>query len=137
MEHYALGIMIQYEFALRAVDVRGQWLETDETEGGVIRNGKRRQDGLTWDRFDVGLTTMTKLISKTRKSLPAPYEFNLTAIPEIQSQLLNIRPNGRMGPVILAQRGGGFPYTSSGWSQSWTRLRKQEGLPNELWMMDL
>ncbi|NIZ63326.1 recombinase [Sedimentitalea sp. CY04] len=137
MEHYALGIMIQYEFALRAVDVRGQWLETDETEGGVIRNGKRWQDGLTWDMFDAGLTTMTKLISKTRKSLPEPYEFDLTAIPEIQSRLLRIRPDGRMGPVILAQRSGGFPYTSSGWSQAWARLRKQEGLPKELWMMDL
>lgn len=137
MEHYALGIMIQYEFALRAVDVRGHWLETDEAEGGVVRNGKRWQDGLTWDMFDADLTTMTKLISKTRKSLPEPYEFELTTVPEIQRRLLNIRPSGRLGPVIIAPRSGGFPYTSSGWSQAWARLRKQEGLPKELWMMDL
>jgi len=111
--------------------------KTDEAEGGVIRNGKRWQDGLTWDMFDAGLTTMTKLISKIRKSLPEPYVFNLTAIPEIQARLISIRPNGRMGPVILARRSGGFPTLQADGRRHGPKLRKQEGLPKELWMMDL
>ncbi|NRB18314.1 MAG: recombinase [Rhodobacteraceae bacterium] len=137
MDHYALGIMIQYEFALRAVDVRGQWLNTNETEGGIIRNGKRWQDGLTWDMFDIELTRMTKLISKTRKSLPEPYVFDLTAIPEIRDRLFKIQSADPVGPVILAKKSGGMPYTVSGWSQAWARLRKKSGIPEDIWMMDL
>jgi integrase len=137
LDHYALGIMIQYEFALRAVDVRGQWLNTNETEGGIIRNGKRWQDGLTWDMFDIELTRMTKLISKTRKSLPEPYVFDLTAIPEIRDRLFKIQPADPVGPVILAKKSGGMPYTVSGWSQAWARLRKKAGIPEGIWMMDL
>lgn len=136
MEHYALGIVIQFEFALRAVDVRGQWLKTDETEGGIIRNGKRWQDGLTWDMFDPEMTTMTKLISKTRKSLPEPYEFDLLSVPDVRARLLKIRPPEAVGPVILAKKGG-LPYTVSGWSHAWGRLRKKAGIPDNIWMMDL
>ena len=94
--------MIQFEFALRAVDVRGQWLKTNETEGGILRNGLRWQDGLTWDMVDPDLTTMTKLISKTKTSLPEPYKFDLTAVPEIRERLLAIRPQNAVGPVLLA-----------------------------------
>jgi hypothetical protein len=135
--HFALGIMIQYEFALRAVDVRGQWLKTHETSGGIIRNGKRWQDGLTWDMFDLDLTTMTKLISKTRNSLPEPYEFDLTAVHEVRERLLAIRPSNAVGPVLLARRSGGLPFTNSGWTQAWSRLRKKAKVPKEIWMMDL
>lgn len=110
--------MIQYEFALRAVDVRGQWLKKDEAKGGVIRNGKRWQDGLTWDMFDPDLTTMTKLISKTQNSSPEPYEFDLTAAPEVRKKLMSIRPDNTVGPVLLARRSGGLPFSKSGWTQA-------------------
>ncbi|WP_083101458.1 recombinase [Pseudophaeobacter leonis] len=133
----ALGSMIQFEFALRAVDVRGQWLKTDETAGGIIRNGKRWQDGLTWDMFDANLTTMTKLISKTRKSMPEPYRFDLMSVPEIRRRLLNIQPLEPVGPVILSKRSGDLPYTVTGWSHAWGRLRKKAGIPENIWMMDL
>ncbi len=136
-EHFALGIMIQFEFALRAVDVRGQWLKTDETEGGILRNGRRWQDGLTWDMVDPDLTTMTKLISKTKTSLPEPYKFDLTAVPEIRERLLAIRPQNAVGPVLLAKRSGGLPYTTSGWNQAWKRMRKLAKVPEEIMMMDI
>jgi len=132
---FALGIMMQYEFALRAVDVRGQWLRTDELEGGIIRNGKRWQDGLTWDMIDHDLNRMEKLISKTAKSLPEPYSFDLTGTPEIRQRLADIRPENPVGPVIVSPRSG-LPYTIYGWSQAWARLRGKAGLPKDLWMMD-
>lgn len=137
LAHYAVGIMIQYELALRAVDVRGQWLITDEQEGGIIRNGKRWADGLTWDMFDTDLTCFEKVISKTRKSMPEPYLFELTDLPEIRERLLAIRPETPVGPVILSTQGDRLPYTTSGWSQAWARLRRAAGLPSDIWMMDL
>ncbi|MBC7181879.1 MAG: recombinase, partial [Roseovarius sp.] len=131
------GILMQFEFTLRAVDVRGQWLETHEHEGGIIRNGKRWQDGLTWDMFDADLKGFSKVISKTAKSLPEPYRFDLTPLPEIRSRLRMLRQENPVGPVILSMRAGGLPYTASGWSQAWARLRKAAGLPKNIWMMDI
>lgn len=137
LSDFAVGILMQFEFTLRAVDVRGQWLETHEHEGGIIRNGKRWQDGLTWDMFDADLKGFSKVISKTAKSLPEPYRFDLTPLPEIRSRLRMLRQENPVGPVILSMRAGGLPYTASGWSQAWARLRKAAGLPKNIWMMDI
>lgn len=134
-KHFALGIMLQYELSLRAVDVRGQWLKTDETEGGIIRDGKRWQDGLTWDMLDADMGVLVKVISKTAKSLPEPYQFDLTGTPEIRRRLAEIRPENAVGPVIISPRSG-LPYTIYGWSQAWARFRKAAGVPKEIWMMD-
>jgi len=134
---FALGILLQYEFTLRAVDVRGQWLPASPQAGGIIRQGKRWQDGLTWDMFDADLTCFSKVISKTSKSLPEPYHFDLTPLPEIRTRLRLLRPAEPVGPVILSMRSGGLPYTASGWVQAWRRLRDAAGLPQELWMMDV
>ncbi|WP_428515123.1 recombinase [Roseovarius sp.] len=134
---FAVGILMQFEFTLRAVDVRGQWLEADERDGGIIRNGRRWQDGLTWDMFDPDLKGFSKVISKTVKSLPDPYWFDLTPLPEIQSRLRLLRPEKPVGPVIVSMRVGGLPYTSSGWTQAWARMRKVAGLPKNIWMMDV
>jgi hypothetical protein len=137
LHHFALGVMIQYEFALRAVDVRGQWLKVDETEGGIVRGGTRWQDGLTWDMFDADLTHFEKVISKTVKSMPEPYIFDLTLVPNIQSRLQNIRPENSVGPVIISVKSGGMPYTIYGWSQAWARMRKIAKVPENIWLMDL
>lgn len=134
---FAVGILMQFEFTLRAVDVRGQWLESDEQEGGIIRNGTRWQGGLTWDMFDADLKGFSKVISKTAKSLPEPYWFDLRPLPEIQSRLALLRPENPVGPVILSMRAGGLPYTVSGWSHALARMRKAAGLPKNIWMMDI
>lgn len=136
LDGFAAGIMMQYEFALRAVDVRGQWIATDKTEGGIIRNGKRWQDGLTWDMFDTDLTQFEKIISKTAKSLPEPYTFDLTLLPELRARLRLLRPESPVGPVIRSSRKEKLPYTVSGWSQAWSRMRTAAGLPENIWMMD-
>jgi len=134
---FALGILLQFELTLRAVDVRGQWLATDDLEGGIVRNGKRWQDGLTWDMFDADLRGFSKVISKTAKSMPEPYYFDLTPLPEIRSRLRLLRPQNPVGPVIRSMRKEGLPYTASGWTQAWARLRKEAGLPKNIWMMDV
>ena len=136
LKAFALGIMIQYEFALRAVDVRGHWLQTDEQEGGIVLDGTRWQDGLTWDMIDNDLTRMEKLISKTRKSLTEPYIFDLTGTPQIQARLRELRPKDAVGPVIINPRSG-LPYTVHAWGKTWSRLRNRTGLPSEIRMMDV
>lgn len=131
---FACGLLICYEYTLRGVDVRGQWLKHDGTAGGIVRNGLRWQDGLTWDMVAPDLSSFSKTISKTQKTLPEAYTFDLTAIPEIQTRLRLLGTKGRVGPVITTN--DGLPYTIYGWSQAFRRIKRYLGLPEELTAMD-
>lgn len=148
---FAVGIIMQFEFALRAVDVRGQWFKISEDEwsnGGVVRRtfkkdsaGKpqvtfsRWQDGLTWDMFSPDLSSFTKVISKTQKSLPEPYQFDLTPLPDLQRRLLALRGDQQTGPVIITERHQ-LPYERNAWSKEWRRLADRAGVPKEVCVMD-
>ena len=147
---WATGILIQYELILRAVDVRGQWFDISEQEtrsGGITRtsyrtkDGKRTakhsrwQDGLTWEMFDDDLTRLEKVISKTERSMPHPYTFDLTGLPEIRQRLLAIRPEAAVGPVIVTTRHK-LPWDRHAWSNAWRRHAKAAGLPPEIQMRD-
>ncbi len=131
---FATGILFQWTYMLRSVDVRGQWMTASQSEGGVYRNGKRWEDGLTWDMFDEDLTAFSKVISKTRRSLAASMDFELT--PELRGRLMLLRnAKGGVGPVIISERYN-EPYTRYSWSQAFRRIRDDLGLPNDVWMMD-
>lgn len=136
MAAFACGLLIQYEYALRAVDVRGHWLPADQAEGGIQWKGRRWQDGLTWDMFDGQITQFSKVISKTAKSLPEPYTFSLDQNPEIRDRLMKLPNAGRAGPVLVNTTTG-MPYDQMTWTRTWARLRDAIGLPKELKCMDL
>ena len=130
---FATGLLIQWTYALRAVDVRGQWLKANPSEGGIIRDGKRWQDGLTWDMFTADLMQFEKVISKTRKSIPEP--IHLTVTPEVRARLMLLRNGGGIGPVITSERNG-KPYTIYGWSQCFRRIRDDLKIDPNVKMMD-
>ncbi|MBT9385516.1 recombinase [Pseudooceanicola sp. CBS1P-1] len=145
---FSTGLLIQWVFCLRAVDVRGQWLDCDPNEGGIVRELSRNrsqiglpqkferwQDGLTWDMLDDGLTYFEKVISKTSKSMPDPIRFELTDAPEIRARLSILAQRGRIGPVITSERTG-LPYNTHSWSQAYRRIRNDLGLPGDLTIMD-
>lgn len=132
---WATGILVQFELTLRAVDVRGQWLKS-ESEGGIYRNGQRWQDGMTWEMFDKDLTYVEKVISKTARSLPEPYTFDLTGLEHVRKRLLQIRPELPSGPVFVTRRFG-VPWTRYSWSQAWRRFRTAAGVSSDIKMMDV
>jgi integrase len=148
MHSFALGLMLQWVFALRGNDVFGQWFKIPEQQakmGGIVRKridkatGKgqwrRWGDGLTWDMIEPDLSAFTKTISKTEKTMPRPQRFDMTGLPEIRARLRLLGNGGRVGPVIVADRDGA-PYTTSGRGHAFTRLRDALGLPADLLMMD-
>lgn len=134
MQAFACGFLMCFEMNLRAVDIRGQWAPANG-QGGLVNNGKRWQDGLTWDMITPDLTTLTKVISKTARSMPEAYEFDLTQMPEVQQRLAVLRDRSAFGPVIVSEKTG-LPYTPSGWAQAFRRIRRKLGLPEELKSMD-
>ncbi|MCG7623183.1 hypothetical protein [Epibacterium sp. Ofav1-8] len=103
--HLALAILMRFEFILRGVDVHGQWVKADNRQGGIRDGGQIWVDGVTWDMFDQDVTSFTKVISKTRKSLTEPYTFSLKHTPEIRKRLLLIPQDQRTGPVITMPNG--------------------------------
>lgn len=143
MRGFALGLLIQWTFALRGVDVFGQWEPATEGQGGIVRTTRREGkiirtrwiDGLTWDMIEPDLSAFEKVISKTRNALPEPTRFPLSVAPAVLSRLQAIPSERRVGPVILADDTG-LPYTTQGRSQAFRRLARDLGLPEGLWMMD-
>lgn len=129
---FAAAILIQWTYMLRAVDVRGQWLPTDGEEGGIVRDGLRWQDGLTWDMVAPDLSSFEKVISKTRKSMPWPMTFELT--PEVKTRLRLLASAGKIGPVIKDRKGA--PYKQDTFRKTFVRIRDHLKLPREIAMMD-
>jgi integrase len=137
LKTFAAGILIQWWFGLRAVDVRGQFLDGEWV------------DGLTWGMFDDDFRGFHKVISKTRKSLPEAYHFDITVVPGLRQRILEIKASLHPTwtqpekPVALAlsERGRkpstGLAYTPSGWNQAWRRMRDAAGVPKDVWCMDM
>lgn len=103
--HVSLSVLIRFEFMLRGNDVYGQWEPSEGRQGGIQHNGRIWVDGMTWDMISTDLTTISKVISKTRDSLPEPYEFDLMNTPEIRKRLMAVPRDRRTGPVIVLPLG--------------------------------
>lgn len=133
----SLTTLFMWWFALRAVDVRGQWLEVrpgDDT-GGIVKNGMRWADGMTWDMIDRDITRLTKVISKTASRNPDPITFDLTLVPEIRNRLLEVPTEKRVGPVILAH--DGLPFRHMALAQRFRIHANAAGLPKHIKLMDV
>jgi hypothetical protein len=146
-EAVACGLILQFELAMRAVDVRGQWFEITEAEfrqGGIVRAVEREgrtiwsrwQDGLTWEMFAPDLSSFTKVMSKTEKVDGEAYTFDLTPLPDLRDRLRRLRGRHPTGPVIVSGRYG-LPYEHTAYSEAFRRYRKAAGVPSEIRAMDL
>lgn len=123
---FALGLLCQWWLALRAVDVRGQWL-------GAGKNA-RWADGLTWDMIDKELIWLRKTPSKTERSADTGFEFDLRMVPEIRARLEAIPTDQRIGPVI--KQANGQPFHQHRWTKLFRIYADQAGIPRDLRMMD-
>ena len=141
MHRFATGLLTQWVFALRGVDVFGHWL-VDGGEGGIRKavKGKkgvteRWSDGLTADMFEPDCAGFHKTISKTVKSLPEPVRFDLTVVPVLRSRYAQHLEERPTGPVIFSEREG-VPYTRGGRGQMFRKIADGLGLPKVIAMMD-
>ena len=134
LPHIALAVLIRFEFMLRGVDVYGQWEPSEGRTGGIQIDGQIRVDGLTWDMFDSDLTTFSKVISKTRDSMPDPYTFDLTNTPDIRRRLSEVPRDQRTGPVIVLKNGR--PPKNHVITRTFKAIVRDLGLPEELQIRD-
>lgn len=132
MPHISLAILLRFELALRGTDVYGQWEPAEGRKGGIQHNGKLWVDGITWDMIDPDVMRIVKVISKTRKSMPAPQRFDLDQLPGIRKRLLDLP--SRVGPVIICP--DGMPPRSDLVTKTFKRLVRELGLPEDLQLRD-
>lgn len=129
----AVGMTLQFELCLRVVDVYGQWIRGT---GGIERNGEHWVDGLTWDMLTEDCTVLTKIISKTAKSMPEPYAWDLTPLPELTHRLRQMAAQGRIGPVCTSTTSR-LPYGSNGLAAAFRRVRDAAGVRDDIKLRDL
>jgi hypothetical protein len=119
-DHIAISLLFRFEFLLRGRDVYGEWEPLNGRKGGVQHNGSIWVKGLTWEMFDTDLTKFSKVISKTRKSLPEPYTFDLTNVPALRERLMKIPKEKRVGPVVTVR--GGKPPSENAVTNGFKRI---------------
>ncbi|MCP3969838.1 MAG: hypothetical protein GY717_05895 [Rhodobacteraceae bacterium] len=131
---FSLILLLRFEFLLRGIDVHGEWVPAEGETSGITHHGRRWEGGLTWEMFDRDLTRFEKVISKTRDSLPEPYEFNLTYTPIVRQRLAETPIAHRVGPVILGPEGK--PLGARQVSKRFAVIRKELELPPKLQIRD-
>lgn len=119
---FALGLSLQWWLTLRAVDVRGQWLEG------------RWADGLTWDMISKDMTIITKTPSKTERTAPEALMFDITPLENIRARLQSIPLDQRVGPVI--KQPNGVPFQRRRWAELFRHHAQAVGVPDDVWGMD-
>lgn len=135
----ALSVLLRFEFMLRGVDIYGEWEPADAGAGGILFEHKgtvkRWVKGLTWEMISSDVSRFDKVISKTVKSLPEPYTFDLTDVPDIRRRLLAIPEEQRVGPVIKME--DGLPPRSDKLTKQFkTIVREHSDLPDDLRLSD-
>lgn len=122
---FALGLSLQWWLALRAVDVRGQWLGKGDA--------RRWADGLTWDMVDLKDGTIRKMVSKTEKHDTREMVWDVTPIPDLLTRLKAVPAEQRIGPVIKRD---GKPLEIRHYRDLFRRYAKAAGVSDDVKMMD-
>tara|TARA_R110000851_G_scaffold22626_14_gene67043 strand:+ start:751 stop:1956 length:1206 start_codon:yes stop_codon:yes gene_type:complete len=126
----SLAVSIRFELMLRGVDVYGQWVPAEGAKGGIQHNNQIWVDGMTWAGVSPDCTTIVHQISKTRDSMPEPYTFDLTHLPDIRARLESIPKDNRTGPLVVDDRG--LPTKHGLLSNRFKKLVRELGLDERL-----
>lgn len=129
----ALAQALQFELALRQIDVIGEWV-VDLTSTSGIRNNskntkhsKRWESGLLWSHIDQELV-LRKLISKTARRSRVVGEYDLKGFPLVMAELSRVPVDKRMGPVVVNEETA-LPYTGTVFRDVWRAIAKDAGVP--------
>lgn len=133
---FALGILLQWWLALRAMDVRGDYFDIkagESKDGGIVVRNTRWGSGLTWAEVAPDLSCITKVISKTERHDARPVRFDLSELPDLRNRLARLEH--RVGPVIVNPRTG-LPFNGQQWRDLWRQFADKAGVPTEVQLRD-
>lgn len=124
----ALGQTLQFELALRQVDVIGRW-QKGEGGGGIAFHGRFWGGGLTW--ADLTSDRLAKRTSKTGQE----GEWTPQSYPLIVKAMGAFAEHERVGPAIIDEQTG-RPYQDRRYGKVWRPIADAAGIPRDVWNMD-
>lgn len=136
----ALVQALQFDCAMRRIDIIGEWIPALPNERGIIlasktvRHRLRWDNGLTWNHISADWI-LRKVANKTSKRTAAEIHIDLKKFPLALEQLQKVPPERRIGPVAVSEVTR-QPYTASSFQASWRKLADQVGIPRSVWNMD-
>jgi hypothetical protein len=126
----ALATTLQFELALRQKDVVGEWLPSLVGEGGIVHQGTRWANGLTWSDISPDM-----ILRKSAVKTGIPVEHDLKLYPNVLEEIARCDPERRVGPLILSEATG-EPYKHRTFTQTFRRVADAAGVPRGVWNMD-
>jgi hypothetical protein len=124
----ALATTLQFELALRQKDVIGEWEPCANPAGGIVHNGTRWANGLTWS--DIG---SDMILRKDAVKTGIPVEHDLRLYPTVMRELAQCAR--RVGPLIISEATD-EPYKHRTFTQTFRRVANAAGVPRNVWNMD-
>jgi hypothetical protein len=125
----ALTQALQWDTALRRIDVIGEWVPAKPGEGGIIR-GKTRWHGPTVSVISPDLILTIAATSKTG----AESVHDLKHCPLTLAVLAKV-DLPKLGPLIVSEETG-VPYRENYYAQTWREMAREAGVPDSVWSMD-
>ncbi|AWB22680.1 integrase [Methylobacterium currus] len=128
----ALATAIQFDAVMRQKDVVGEWEPIPEGEAltGIVLNGRRWVNGLTW--AGVVLDGVTRKAT-TKTGAMIAHDFSLC--PHVQQVAAHVLPERRVGPLIVDEQQG-RPYAGDAFQREWRKVARAAGIPDHIWNMD-
>lgn len=132
----ALAYALQFEGAIRQIDVIGKWVPLSDPRPSAIHYKGKKWLGPTWERnVDANLILRFKP-TKTENTSEEEVAIDLRACPMVMEELEMTLQGTLSGPLII-DRKTGRPYQTRRYEQAWRRAAKAAGIPTKVWNRDI
>lgn len=125
----ALTQALQWDTALRRIDLIGEWVPAGDAEGGIVR-GKTRWQGPAVSVISADHILTIEATSKTGSAS----SHDLKHCPLTMSVLEAINLP-KIGPLIVSETTG-RPYRENYYAQDWREIARAADVPDTVWSMD-
>lgn len=129
----ALAIALQFETSARQYDVIGQWVPMSDPRPSTYFFLKKKWIGPAWACIDENkILEITP--SKTERTTGKRVRVDLKLCPFVMRALQSVELQA--GPLIIDDHTG-QPFRPKAYVKLWQKIRREAGLPSNLWNRDL
>jgi integrase len=133
----ALAYALQFEGAIRQIDVIGQWVPLSDPRPSAIHYRGKKWLGPTWEKnVDKNLIFKFKP-TKTEDTSEEEVSLDLRACPMVMEELEMTLDSGRLSGPLIIDRGTGRPFSVSKYTRTWRACATIAKIPRAVWNRDL
>ena len=125
----ALTQALQWDTALRRIDIIGEWVPAKDGDGGIVR-GRTRWHGPSVSVISADLILTIEATSKT--GARSSHDLKLC---DLTMMVLARFGLPKVGPLIVNEKTGA-PWRENYYAQAWREVAGEAGVPDDVWSMD-